>query len=304
MTPTKAREKFDYSFKANGVFNLKIEDIDTDKRIIKAVANAYNYLDSQLDVLMPGCATKSIKEMGPESKENPKIKHALFHDLTRLPGKIIKLEEKEVTIRGENTMCLCFESELDKSQDGNETLMKYLNGTYDQHSIGFNYVKVKEFFPISEQDSDEAKEWREFKKTIINGDQYEELAEQSWGLPRVLRVDEIKLMEISTVAFGANSATPYLGTKSINAVKLNIFFEDKLDALLRFEKKNANMNPQDRAYNISCMVAQLKSITQQIFCTKELDPYINLRFKAAEEITIETPKKEVKHALEGLKIKL
>lgn len=277
MNATKSRESYSYSFKGDGAFTFKLEDVNASKRTIMGVGNTYKYMDSQLDVLMPGCAKRSIEAMGPESTGGPKIKHALFHDLTRLPGKMTMLEEREVNIKGQNMMCLCFESKLNNSQEGNETLEKYLDGTYDQHSIGFRYLKVKAFDPTAHGNSVEGKEWDEFKDEITNANEYESLAANTWD-SRVLRVDEIKLFEISTVAFGANPLTPYTGNKSVSHDILRLHYNTRLKKLTEAFK---NFVPSsDAKYDIECQISQLESIHDMIFDDEGIKKYVSDKFNA------------------------
>ena len=277
------RESLPYSFKANGKFNLKIQDVDTEKRTIKAVGNAYNYMDSQLDVLQTGAAKKSIQEMGPESTGGPKIKHALFHDLTQLPGKMTRLSEENVNINGENVMCLCFESKLADTTLGNDTLTNYNEGIYDNHSIGFKYVKVTALDPESHGNSDDGKAWNQFKDTILNADEYGELSESSWD-KRVLQVHEIKLYEISTVAFGANPLTPYLGKKSLNPTNLWAEFDNRLKKLNQIIKKGTQSD--DMMFNIQAMILQLQAIKDGIFGDEDIRKYLGQ--KGAEPINVES----------------
>ena len=83
-----------YSVKSSQV--KAIVDVSTSGRTVTGFYNAYNFIDSDGDVLIQGSAKKSIKERGPKSNAVAKIKHALNHDLTQLPGKIVNLEEKTV----------------------------------------------------------------------------------------------------------------------------------------------------------------------------------------------------------------
>lgn len=275
------RESNRYSFKSNGILSLTVKDVDTRKRTIKAVGNTYNHLDSQLDVLQMGAAKNSIKLNGPGApKDTAKIKHALFHDLTMLPGKITYLNEEDVNINGEKVQALVFESKLSDTQLGNDTLTNYLDGIYDNHSIGFKYMKVKAFDPKAHGNSVEGKEWAEFKQTIRNADEYEELAKSNWD-SRVLRVDEIKLFEISTVPFGANPLTPYMTNKSITPDILRLHYNNRLKKLNETIKKGTQSD--DMMFVIKAQIDQLESIHEQLFDDEGIQKYISERFGVKTE---------------------
>jgi HK97 family phage prohead protease len=194
------------------------KEIDESGRIIKAVANTFNYFDSDYDVLVPGCCKRSIQNRGANTNAADKILHAFNHDLTQLPGKSIV--EHEDIVNG-NTV-LYVESKLSESTDGENLLIKYKEGIYNQHSIGFQYMDLQYI-------EAEAEGWDDFLKNMINPD---EAIKVGYGW----KVNEINLYEWSTVAFGANKLTPYLGVKSDNKkVQLNNLYV-KLEALIKSAK--------------------------------------------------------------------
>ena len=195
------------------------KELDESLRTITAIVNTYNYFDYDEDVLVPGCAKRSIEQRGSKSSASDKILHALFHDLNRLPGK--SMEEMETTHESKNVlMCSSF---LPETTEGENTLINYKSDIYNQHSIGFKYLDLEYL----------AKESEEFDKvlnTLINPEDAIK-AEGLW------LVKEIEWFEWSTVAFGANKLTPYLGVKSTNKnVQLNNLYT-KLDTLIKQSKK-------------------------------------------------------------------
>lgn len=196
MEIKETRSKDFYSVKSN-IAQGSIKDIDTASRTVTGFYNAYNFYDDACDVLVIGCAKKSIKERGPKSEGVAKIKHALNHDLTTLPGKILTLEEKTI----EGITGIYFETKMADTTLGNDTLKNYLEGVYDNHSIGFRYIDMECIERANE------KKWLKAVESLVNPKATE-------GKSYLFLVKEIQLFEGSTVAFGCNELTPYLGVKS------------------------------------------------------------------------------------------
>lgn len=199
---------------ANVAINVK--DIDTNNRTVTGILNTYNMVDSDGDILLPGCAAKSIKERGPQSKAIAKIKFCKNHDMCQMPGKFTLLEEREIGGRS----VLYFEAKMSNAQLGTDTLAEYVDGVIDNHSIGFNYVweKVK-MIEIN------TPEWDDMLTWVLNP---KDLA----GRNVVFLVKEIKLWEGSAVAFGANMATPFLGmAKSRTKESVSLMLDSKLSKL-------------------------------------------------------------------------
>lgn len=122
-----------------------VKDVDTKKGIVSGYLSAFNNVDSDNDMIMPGSFIKTIKENGPLSNK-PRIKHLLFHDSTKIIGKFIKLEEDQYG--------LYFESQLNlKTTLGRDALGLYDEGSITEHSIGFNIIKSdnsKEYTQLQE----------------------------------------------------------------------------------------------------------------------------------------------------------
>lgn len=150
--------------------DLEVKDIDLNKRIVSGYFAAFGNVDSDGDMIMPGAFSKSIKENGPASNR-PRIAHLLQHNSWSPIGKIQELRE--------DSKGLFFVSKLSKATDGSDTLIKYQEGIYDEHSIGFRVVKQN------------------------NLDDYNELT-------------ELKLWEGSTVTWGANENTPVVSIKGLD----------------------------------------------------------------------------------------
>lgn len=227
--------------------NLKtnVKDVDESSRTVTGIYNSYNFLDSDGDVLLPGCAKVSIKQRGPASKAVAKIKHALNHDLTQLPGKLMLLEERMV----DGVMGIYFETRMTDTQLGNDTLKNYLAGIYDNHSIGFQYMQMEWI----ERD---AKGWDKIINQLIN-------PEEAEGKNYVFAIKEINLFEGSTVAFGANSLTPFLGmAKSANkeAIKFALFERmNKLESTLK-----GGSQSDDMMHLFELQVLQIKQLMEEM----------------------------------------
>lgn len=219
------------------------KELHEDERIIKAVVNTYNYFDLDFDVLRMGASAKSIEQRGAKSNAPDKILHALFHDLTRLPGKSIV--ESERVVNGHEV--LYAESRLADTIEGEETLIKYKDEIYNQHSIGFRFVQLE----FIEQEADG---WDKFISTLINPEDAEKVG---FGF----NVTEINLFEWSTVAFGANKLTPFLGTKTLNKkIQLqNIYV--KMDALIKKAKRQDIKNKKIFELQLSQLKQMILELT-------------------------------------------
>lgn len=247
-----------YNIKSCGIGKASIKDVDLTKRIVTGVYNAYNFVDGGMDVLLDGCSRRSIKENGPESNAIAKIKHALFHDTTRLPGKIMVLEEKEVDTEYGKVTGIYFETKMDTSTEGNDTLIKYQEGIYDNHSIGFQYMKVDKVERDGQHGNSQA--WKKYMDMLINP----KVAEDAGYF---YAIKEIKLFEGSTVAFGMNELTPTLGIKGKEDVT-------KLQVIARIEKINSALKvgslSDDALQSLENQLLQLKQIFDDTYSLIEL----------------------------------
>jgi len=240
----KATKTSHYSIKSCGQIKASIKDVDTEGRIVTGFFNTFNFLDSDLDVLLPGCAKRSINASGPKSKATAKIKHCLNHDLTCMPGKLLVLEEKNV----DGVSGIYFESKMSDTTLGNDTLKNYLEGIYDNHSIGFQYLQMDMY----ERD---AKGWDKIVGALIN-------PEEAEGKNVIFTVKEIALWEGSTLAFGANMLTPFLGVKGDNkeALKLAIF-----DRLMKLEKTvRQGTQSDDMMKTFEIQILQMKQVIEDL----------------------------------------
>lgn len=173
---------------------------DPNKLHVTAVANVFLYMDSQYDVLLPGCCKRTLKER--------KGKFVQLHDhiykidakigeVTDVYTKDLQLSELGVLKTG-SVESLIFEFDAIKSYN-EQIFNQYKAGKVDQYSIGLQYVSID----IAINDPDSPKEiefWNKNINNIINRD-----AAIAAGFFFV--VSEIKLLENSAVLFGANDMT-------------------------------------------------------------------------------------------------
>lgn len=233
-----------YAVKSCAHAGFSVKDVDTVGRTVTGFYNTFNYLDSDGDVLLMGSAKKTIKERGPISSAVAKIKHALFHDLTQLPGKIVTLQEAEK----DGISGIYFETKMTDTTIGNDTLKNYLEGIYDNHSIGFNYMQVE----MVERD---AKGWKAVIDKLVNP---EDALKRNW----IYIVKEINMYEGSTVAFGANKLTPYMGVKSANKDAYKLALVSRLDKLTHALKNGTQSDEMMADFEIQ--VLQIKQAIAEL----------------------------------------
>lgn len=202
-----------YAVKSDQVSKHKAE-VDDSRRTVDLIANTYYYFDTYGDVLLSGCCSKSIQDRGPKSSMPGKIKHLSNHNLSKGVGRSDLLEE--TSISGNDV--LHANSWMSETSDGEETLIKYIEGLIDQHSIGFNYMTLTYMEPGSD-------EWDKLIAKLIN-------PQDAIDAGFMWAVSEIRLFEYSSLdGFGANRLTPFLGVKSDNKTVQYNNLITKLDAL-------------------------------------------------------------------------
>lgn len=230
--------------------SLIIKDVDLKKKIVTGLYNTYNFFDSDYDVILPGAAKKSIDERGPESNSVVKIKHLLFHDWKQLPGKIQTLQEKTLTVNNQKVQGIYFETKMSDTTLGTDTLINYQEEIYDNHSIGFQFLD-------GEWIDSESENWSKMIGQLLNPQKAEDA-----GFAYFWK--EIKLYEGSTVAFGANELTPYLGVKNLenrDAVALKIM--TRIDLLQKQLKSGTQSDEMLESFEMQTL--QLKQLISELF---------------------------------------
>ena len=233
--------------------DANIIDVSTSSRIVTGFFNSYNFFDTDKDVLIMGAAKKSIEERGVNSNAVAKIKHALNHDLTTLVGKLQVLEETTKNgITG-----IYFESKIANTTLGNDTLINYKEGIYDNHSIGFKYNQLS----LIESEKNPVA-WNEVVSKLLNPEDAEMMG-------YLYLVKEINLFEGSTVAFGANSLTPFLGVKSGSKESMTLALVSKLNQLEHTVKNG--MQSEDMLSTFELQIKQFKQILKEIEVAETFD---------------------------------
>lgn len=241
------RKANDYNIKfANPLISIK--DIDTTKRIVTGFYNSFYYFDADQDVVIPGATAKSIADRGPGSQSIAKIKHAKNHDLTKIPGRILRLSESE----RDGIYGTYFETKIAETTLGNDTLIEYQEGIIDNHSIGFLYEQLE----LIIRDEDPIT-WDKWIQQLVNPEDANEVG-------YMFLVKEINLFEGSSVAFGANPLTPFLGVKSQEG---RISYLN--DRLTNLEKSLRNgKQSEETLYLYSLQCKQIKQILKNLTSTE------------------------------------
>jgi hypothetical protein len=178
---------------------------DNNELNIVAIANAANWIDSQMDMLLPDCWKKTIKESGPQGKN--RIYHLKNHmqNTDGVIGRPTALYSQDYSLtdlgidKVGTTQCLVMESAVMESLD-DKCYDMYVAKMINQHSIGLQYVKLD----LAVNDPNFPAEfdiWNKYFAQAINKD-----IATSCGYFWV--VYEIKLLEVSAVLWGANELTP------------------------------------------------------------------------------------------------
>ncbi|MCK5017838.1 MAG: HK97 family phage prohead protease [Candidatus Peribacteraceae bacterium] len=217
------QKKKDTPFKIKK-YDIQHKEIDSTNRTVDVIVSTLNYFDYDFDALAPGCANRSMSDNGAKSKAHDKIAHLLNHDMYTPVGKSQK--ESEESFEGKKVLrCQSF---LPETTKGDDTLTNYEVGIYNQHSTGFKYKALTYLEKGTEL-------WEKWMKELLNPEDADEVG-YGW------KVSEIEWWEYSTVVFGANKLTQYLGTKSTNKLVIADVINKKIAILankaMRREIKN------------------------------------------------------------------
>lgn len=218
-----------------GIINIgtsrKSVEKEQDNGIIrrKVVANTSNWIDSQMDMILPGAVTKSLKE---RKSLIPHL-HDHIHRLDAKVGEVFDIYEMIIQLtdlglaKMGSTTVLVFETDIYKSYN-DQIYNQYKHNKINQHSIGLQYIDIA--LAINDpNDNDHYDIWVKYIDMAIN----KELAIER-GYFWIVR--EYKLLENSSVLFGANELTPTLMQAALDAPEKQI----AVDAPEFREKKELN----------------------------------------------------------------
>jgi len=107
-----------------------VKDVDTKGRTVTGYFSAFDNIDSDGDVIVPGAFERTIREQGPKSKN--RIFHLFQHNAWKPLGKPKVLKE--------DGKGLYFETPFPDTTLANDTLKLYKAGIYNEHSIGYEVV--------------------------------------------------------------------------------------------------------------------------------------------------------------------
>jgi hypothetical protein len=199
---------FDPKLAANKAEGDIIDPVNMNSLKVVCVINTTNFLDSHLDLHLPGLWNKSLQD-------NKMIMHIQEHsmkfdkiiadaDNLKAYTKRFKWSELGYSYSGE-TEALIFESEILRKR--NEYMLnQYANGWVRNHSVGMYYVKTD--FAINDEDfPNEFEAWNKYYPQIAN----KEVADERDYFWYVL---EAKCIEGSSVPIGSNTATPTLNNET------------------------------------------------------------------------------------------
>ena len=216
----------------NKSLDLKVDDIDENKRLVKFYLSSFDTLDSDNDIIRKGAFTKSLNERGVESKGNRKIQYLRHHDWTHQIGKFISLEQ--------DNKGLLAVAQLSRSTQGENALADYQDGVILEHSIGFQYVKGK----------------------------IEELEDETYG--KFYNVTEVNLFEGSAVTLGANENTPVIDVqKGLIDSDYLLNLNNDMNTLIKALKNGKGTD--DRLENIEFKLKQIQQKYNSLIELKSFD---------------------------------
>ena len=189
----------------------------SESRIVSMYLASFNTIDSDMDIIRKGAFSKSISERGPQTNSNRQIKFLEQHQVREPRGVYKMLMEDETGLYAE--------VEIEKTPLGDIVLERYANGTFKEHSIGFQYVWDKCNW-IQIPMTDVPAELQDCCEPCL-----EEGGDKSQTV-NAFECRELNLFEGSVVTFGANENTPFLGFKGTNE-DLEKILDDELKYLLK-----------------------------------------------------------------------
>lgn len=191
--------------KANSAFkaNEPIQEPGNEIKV-STVINSTNWLDSHMDVHIPGLWKKSLQEnmLIKFLQEHKMSFDKIIADKSDLKSFTRKLSWNELGFSySGKSECLIFDANIKKER--NEFMFgQYANGHVDNHSVGMRYVKLVMCIDNESQGA-YFEAWEKYFPQIINPENAEKKG-YFWAVP------EARVIEGSAVPIGSNIATPTL----------------------------------------------------------------------------------------------
>ena len=184
---------------------IKSEDSgenNNDTLTVKAVINTTNYIDSHLDLHVPGLWKKSLQEKRKMYllEQHNHTHRGIISDEVKATTEMLNFKDLGQKYDGE-TQALIFEAKINKS-DNEFMFEKYKNGKVLEHSVGMQYVKLMlAMNSDSKYDAEEKAIWDKYYPIVANKETADNYG-YFWA------VTEAKVIEGSAVLFGSNNITP------------------------------------------------------------------------------------------------
>ena len=208
-TAVKWSDNLHYSTITNIPAANKAEGVNINKNLtVKLAISPSNYMDSHMDVHIPGLWNKSIADN--KSKGFYLLKNH-GRDFTDVIAAGMKAVTENIEFRklGFNAIgaaeVMCFTGEI--TPDRNAFMYdQYAKGYVNNHSVGMQYVKMitcinDEDYPVQMEN------WNKYRPMVINGNVADE-AGIFWA------ITDAKIIEGSAVLFGSNDITPTLSIET------------------------------------------------------------------------------------------
>ena len=152
-------------------FEYEIKDID-EKGVVTFYANAFNVVDSDNDISLPGSFRKTIGE------NRSRLRHLKWHDPRFMPGAIKEISEDEIGLLSKSQLIL-------NTQLGRETYEEYKAlasvGQRMEHSVAVHPVK----YSFNSNQVREVSEWKLTEVSTLT----------AWGANSSALTVEIKSLE-------------------------------------------------------------------------------------------------------------
>ena len=114
-------------------FTVKAAQFDEATNTITGYLSVFGIKDSDGDILIKGCFSKSLTERGPGSMTARKIAFLWMHDMEDPIGRFTSLQEDDYGLK--------FSAQLDAGvENADRCKIQLKSGTLNQFSIGFQYI--------------------------------------------------------------------------------------------------------------------------------------------------------------------